>query len=231
MNNESVECDIHVESKNLQEQLESLIVNQNNLSESDGDDDYNTTQTSLNSDDCIEYDSDLSSTNSVLFYSDSDDFIDNEFVRINHKPFMMLLKNNTCKLNQIFNLPTGKINLKNMDSFTNTHPEANKQQEATEQQEANEQPDTQQEANEQPDAQQEANEQPDTQQEANEQEEANEQHDTQLEVNNDSDEFMQHINMSTYIKQVDSTLFDDMNKLNLRYKDVYKKLEEHINSS
>ena len=75
--------DIHVESKNLQEQLESLIVNQNNLSESDGDDDYNTTQTSLNSDDCIEYDSDLSGTNSVLFYSDSDDFIDNEFVFLN----------------------------------------------------------------------------------------------------------------------------------------------------
>ena len=85
MNNESIDNTLHVESQPLQNQLDTLIVNQQTLSDSD-DDDYNTTQTSysINSDDCIEYDSDLSSTNSILFYSDSDNFIDNEFVRINH---------------------------------------------------------------------------------------------------------------------------------------------------
>lgn len=73
-----------------------------NLKEGDNksDDDqsnseYNTTETScsINSDDCIEYDSDISSNDSIFFYSDNDEFIENRFLRINHRPFMKILKN------------------------------------------------------------------------------------------------------------------------------------------
>ena len=55
---------------------------------------YNTTETScsINSDDCIEYDSDISSDDSIFFYSDNDEFVENRFLRINHRPFMKILK-------------------------------------------------------------------------------------------------------------------------------------------
>ena len=62
--------------------------------DSDSNSEYGTTETScsINSDDCLEYDSDISSNDSVFFYSESDDFVDNRFVRINHKPFLKLMK-------------------------------------------------------------------------------------------------------------------------------------------
>ena len=68
--------------------------NNNEESDSDSNSEYGTTETScsINSDDCLEYDSDISSNDSVFFYSESDDFVDNRFVRINHKPFLKLMK-------------------------------------------------------------------------------------------------------------------------------------------
>jgi hypothetical protein len=182
INGTSLENSVHIESQSLQEQQIPVVVEQDNSS----DDDYNTTNTScsLNSDDCIDYDSDLSSTNSILFYSDSDDFIDNEFVRINHKPFMELFKNNTAKLNSIFKIPVNSINLNSGQSNTG------------------------------------------------------EQSNTECENKNNSEDISEtnsnylkeHINMSTYIKQIDSKLFDDMNLINDRYKEVYKKIEEMISN-
>ena len=47
---------------------------------------------SSNDEDNIEFDSDISSDDSLFFYSESDEFIDNEYLRINHKPFLKLLK-------------------------------------------------------------------------------------------------------------------------------------------
>ena len=66
----------------------------NNASNSESESEYGTTETScsINSEDCLEYDSDISSNDSVFFYSESDDFVDNRFVRINHKPFLKLMK-------------------------------------------------------------------------------------------------------------------------------------------
>ena len=68
--------------------------NNNEECDSDSNSEYGTTETScsINSDDCLEYDSDISSNDSVFFYSESDDFVDNRFVRINHKPFLKLMK-------------------------------------------------------------------------------------------------------------------------------------------
>lgn len=93
--------------------------------DSDTDLDFDTnTSCSGNSEDCIEYDSDLSSTNSIFFYSDNDEFIDNHFLRINHTPFMKLMKNNKHLINKILpdlditdeesDISMSKI-LKNMD--------------------------------------------------------------------------------------------------------------------
>ena len=39
---------------------------------------------------CIEYDSDIESDDSIHFYTHSTEFVDNEFLRINHKPFLQL---------------------------------------------------------------------------------------------------------------------------------------------
>lgn len=67
---------------------------QDKSTKSDNSDECNSTETScsINSNDCIEYDSDVLSDDSVFFYSESDTFIDNRFLRINHKPFLKLLK-------------------------------------------------------------------------------------------------------------------------------------------
>lgn len=54
---------------------------------------------SSNDEDNIEFDSDISSDDSLFFYSESDEFVDNEYLRINHKPFLKLLKSKSDKEN------------------------------------------------------------------------------------------------------------------------------------
>lgn len=72
----------------------NLKQNNNKSDDEQSNSEYNTTETScsINSDDCIEYDSDISSDDSIFFYSDNDEFIENRFLRINHRPFMKILK-------------------------------------------------------------------------------------------------------------------------------------------
>ena len=77
---------------------------------------FRSTSCSGNSQDCIEYDSDISSNNSIFFYSDSDEFIDNRFLRINHTPFMKLLKENKEEIN---NLLLKEDSTKNIDNVCN----------------------------------------------------------------------------------------------------------------
>lgn len=55
---------------------------------------------SSNDEDNIEFDSDISSDDSLFFYSESDDFVDNEYLRINHKPFLKLLKSKSHEDNK-----------------------------------------------------------------------------------------------------------------------------------
>ena len=54
---------------------------------------------SSNDEDNIEFDSDISSDDSLFFYSESDEFVDNEYLRINHKPFLKLLKSKSVEDN------------------------------------------------------------------------------------------------------------------------------------
>ena len=58
--------------------------------ESSHSDDSTNTSCSVISANCIEYDSDIESDDSIHFYTQSTDFVDNEFLRINHKPFLQL---------------------------------------------------------------------------------------------------------------------------------------------
>ncbi len=53
-------------------------------------DDSTNTSCSVISANCIEYDSDIESDDSIHFYTHSIEFVDNEFLRINHKPFLQL---------------------------------------------------------------------------------------------------------------------------------------------
>lgn len=78
------------------------VDNADKTDEEQSNSEYNTTETScsINSEDCIEYDSEVSSNDSIFFYSESDDFIENRFLRINHKPFMKILKDKHNKLSK-----------------------------------------------------------------------------------------------------------------------------------
>jgi len=53
-------------------------------------DESTNTSCSIISANCIEYDSDIESDDSIHFYTHSTEFVDNGYLRINHKPFLQL---------------------------------------------------------------------------------------------------------------------------------------------
>ncbi len=88
----------------------SNLINNNNKNESNKDEadeelsECESIETdcsiSSNDEDNIEFDSDISSDDSLFFYSESDEFVDNEYLRINHKPFLKLLKSKSDEDNK-----------------------------------------------------------------------------------------------------------------------------------
>lgn len=96
--------------KKQNQNIFSNLINDNNKNESNKDEaeeelsECESIETdcsiSSNDEDNIEFDSDISSDDSLFFYSESDEFVDNEYLRINHKPFLKLLKSKSDEDNQ-----------------------------------------------------------------------------------------------------------------------------------
>lgn len=96
--------------KKQNQNIFSNLINDNNKNESNKDEaeeelsECESIETdcsiSSNDEDNIEFDSDISSDDSLFFYSESDEFVDNEYLRINHKPFLKLLKSKSDEDNK-----------------------------------------------------------------------------------------------------------------------------------